>query len=155
MDVSFPLGKAEMRRIEPFFPRPHGMPRVDDRCVVRGSRLTQMRSQAGSAKGTHACFGSWLNGRIVKRLGRHSTTIYQYVHAVEGKRHEFYRLLPWLRSGRKPRRLRWWAHNLSAVIKHGRTMFRPCPALASRPRKYRRQALTSAGPCWPRGGRML
>ena len=30
------LSKAQMRRIEPYFPRSHGVPRVDDRRVVSG-----------------------------------------------------------------------------------------------------------------------
>ncbi len=30
------LTPAQMRRIEPFFPRSHGMPRVDDRRVLSG-----------------------------------------------------------------------------------------------------------------------
>ena len=30
------LSKAEMRRIEPYFPLSHGMPRVDDRRVISG-----------------------------------------------------------------------------------------------------------------------
>jgi len=30
------LSQAQMRRIEPYFPRSHGVPRVDDRRVVSG-----------------------------------------------------------------------------------------------------------------------
>ena len=30
----FLLSKAQMRRIEPYFPLSHGMPRVDDRRVI-------------------------------------------------------------------------------------------------------------------------
>jgi hypothetical protein len=30
------LSKAQMRRIEPFFPLSHGIPRVDDRRIVSG-----------------------------------------------------------------------------------------------------------------------
>ena len=30
------LSKAQMRRIEPYFPLPHGVPRVDDRRVLSG-----------------------------------------------------------------------------------------------------------------------
>jgi transposase len=36
MDVPLLLSKAQMRRIEPFFPLPHGVPRVDDRRIVSG-----------------------------------------------------------------------------------------------------------------------
>ncbi|MEZ5743189.1 MAG: IS5 family transposase [Sphingomonadaceae bacterium] len=36
MDVPFLLSKAQMRRIEPFFPLSHGIPRVDDRRIVSG-----------------------------------------------------------------------------------------------------------------------
>jgi transposase len=36
MDVPFLLSKAQMRRIEPFFPLSHGLPRVDDRRIVSG-----------------------------------------------------------------------------------------------------------------------
>ncbi len=36
MDVPFVLSEAQMRRIEPFFPLSHGMPRVDDRRIVSG-----------------------------------------------------------------------------------------------------------------------
>jgi transposase len=32
----FLLSKAQMRRIEPFFPLSHGVPRVDDRRVISG-----------------------------------------------------------------------------------------------------------------------
>ena len=34
MDVPFMLSVAQMRRIEPFFPLSHGVPRVDDRRIV-------------------------------------------------------------------------------------------------------------------------
>lgn len=30
------LSEAQMRRIAPYFPRPHGVPRVDDRRVISG-----------------------------------------------------------------------------------------------------------------------
>jgi transposase len=36
MDDLFLLSKAQMRRIKPFFPLSHGVPRVDDRRVVSG-----------------------------------------------------------------------------------------------------------------------
>ena len=36
MDVPFQLSEAHMRRIEPFFPLSHGIPRVDDRRIVSG-----------------------------------------------------------------------------------------------------------------------
>ena len=36
MDDLFLLSDAQMRRIAPFFPRSHGIPRVDDRLVVSG-----------------------------------------------------------------------------------------------------------------------
>ncbi len=36
MDDLFLLSKAQMRRIAPFFPSSHGVPRVDDRRVVSG-----------------------------------------------------------------------------------------------------------------------
>ena len=36
MDVPFLLSEAQMRRIEPFFPLSHGIPRVDDRRIVSG-----------------------------------------------------------------------------------------------------------------------
>ncbi|WP_420797086.1 IS5 family transposase [Altericroceibacterium spongiae] len=36
MDVPFLLSRAQMRRIEPFFPLSHGVPRVDDRRIVSG-----------------------------------------------------------------------------------------------------------------------
>ncbi len=32
----FWLSRAQMRRIEPYFPLPHGIPRVDDRRVISG-----------------------------------------------------------------------------------------------------------------------
>jgi putative transposase len=34
MDVLFLLSEAQMRRIKPFFPLSHGVPRVDDRLIV-------------------------------------------------------------------------------------------------------------------------
>ena len=36
MDVPFLLSAAQMRRIEPYFPLSHGIPRVDDRRIVSG-----------------------------------------------------------------------------------------------------------------------
>jgi transposase len=36
MDVPFLLSEAQMRRIEPFLPLSHGIPRVDDRRIVSG-----------------------------------------------------------------------------------------------------------------------
>lgn len=36
MDVPFLLNEAQMRRIEPFFPLSHGIPRVDDRRIISG-----------------------------------------------------------------------------------------------------------------------
>jgi hypothetical protein len=36
MSDQFWLTKAQLKRIEPFFPRTRGMPRVDDRRVVSG-----------------------------------------------------------------------------------------------------------------------
>ncbi|WJY19860.1 IS5 family transposase [Alteriqipengyuania flavescens] len=36
MDVPFLLSRAQMRRIEPYFPLSHGIPRVDDRRIVSG-----------------------------------------------------------------------------------------------------------------------
>ncbi|MDG2480896.1 MAG: transposase, partial [Alphaproteobacteria bacterium] len=36
MDALFLLSEAQMRRIEPFFPLSHGIPRVDDRRVISG-----------------------------------------------------------------------------------------------------------------------
>ena len=36
MDDLFLLSDAQMRRIAPFFPRSHGIPRVDDRLVISG-----------------------------------------------------------------------------------------------------------------------
>ena len=36
MDDLLLLSRAQMRRIEPFFPRSHGVPRVDDRRVLSG-----------------------------------------------------------------------------------------------------------------------
>ena len=36
MDGLFLLSEAQIRRIEPFFPLSHGIPRVDDRRVISG-----------------------------------------------------------------------------------------------------------------------
>jgi transposase len=36
MDDLFLLSEAQMRRIKPFFPLSHGIPRVDDRRVISG-----------------------------------------------------------------------------------------------------------------------
>jgi transposase len=36
MSDLFLLSRTQMRRIEPFFPRPRGLPRVDDRRVISG-----------------------------------------------------------------------------------------------------------------------
>ena len=36
MDDLFLLSEAQMRRIEPYFPLSHGIPRVDDRRIVSG-----------------------------------------------------------------------------------------------------------------------
>ena len=39
MDDLFLLSEVQMRRIEPFFPLSHGIPRVDDRRVISGSQV--------------------------------------------------------------------------------------------------------------------
>ena len=44
MDVPFLLSEAQMRRIEPFFPLSHGIPRVDDQRIVSGMRVSPMSS---------------------------------------------------------------------------------------------------------------
>ena len=36
MSDQFWLTEAELKRIAPYFPKSHGVPRVDDRCVVSG-----------------------------------------------------------------------------------------------------------------------
>ena len=36
MRTLFYLSESQLERIKPFFPRSHGAPRVDDRCVVSG-----------------------------------------------------------------------------------------------------------------------
>ena len=36
MPKLFLLSRAQMRRIKPFFPKPRGLPRVDDRRVISG-----------------------------------------------------------------------------------------------------------------------
>ena len=36
MRTLFYLSESQLERIKPFFPRSHGVPRVDDRCVVSG-----------------------------------------------------------------------------------------------------------------------
>ena len=36
MNDLFLLSEAQMRRIEPYFPLSHGVPRVDDRLVISG-----------------------------------------------------------------------------------------------------------------------
>jgi transposase len=36
MNDLFLLSEAQMRRIKPYFPRSHGVPRVDDRLVISG-----------------------------------------------------------------------------------------------------------------------
>ena len=48
MDDLFLLSEVQMRRIEPFFPLSHGIPRVDDRRVIRGSSLSLGMDCAGA-----------------------------------------------------------------------------------------------------------
>ncbi len=45
MSDLFWLGDAQMARLEPFFPRSHGKPRVDDRRVLSGSEEDQKTIQ--------------------------------------------------------------------------------------------------------------
>ena len=44
MSDLFLLSRVQMRRIEPFFPRSRGLPRVDDRRVISGIVLSGVRS---------------------------------------------------------------------------------------------------------------
>ena len=50
------LSEAQMRRIEPFFPLSHGIPRVDDRRILSGHsvRDPQRAAVAGCAGGLWA-----------------------------------------------------------------------------------------------------
>jgi len=41
MSDVFWLSERQFRRIEPYFPRPHGIPRVDDRRVISGFWINQ------------------------------------------------------------------------------------------------------------------
>ncbi len=41
MSDQYWLSQAQLERIEPHFPLPHGVPRVDDRRVVSGSAQDQ------------------------------------------------------------------------------------------------------------------
>ena len=81
----FLLSKAQMRRIEPFFPLSHGVPRVDDRRVISGigtgcggamlraSTVRTRRSTIGSCAGAVlACstrFSPNWRARLASRAG--------------------------------------------------------------------------------------
>ena len=47
MSNIFWLTDAQMARIEPYFPKSHGKPRVDDRRVLSGTALVDARRAAG------------------------------------------------------------------------------------------------------------
>ena len=50
MSDLFWLSKAQMRRIEPYFPLSHGIPRVDDRRVISGIILSSGTGYAGGMR---------------------------------------------------------------------------------------------------------
>lgn len=56
MDEMLLLSAEQMRRIEPYFPLSHGVPRVDDRRILSGIpvRDTQRSSLAGCSQGLWA-----------------------------------------------------------------------------------------------------
>ena len=47
----FMLSDAQMRRIEPYFPLSHGIPRVDDRIMIDATHLKAHRTAASLLKG--------------------------------------------------------------------------------------------------------
>ena len=51
MDDLFMLSDAQMRRIEPYFPLSHGIPRVDDRIMIDATHLKVHRTAASLLKG--------------------------------------------------------------------------------------------------------
>jgi transposase len=67
----FLLSEAQMRRIEPFFPLSHGVPRVDDRRVISGivlvisagiGLMTPNQVHYGQADAIHAARQNTLDG---------------------------------------------------------------------------------------------
>jgi len=50
MDVAFLLSEPQMRRLEPYFPLSHGVPRVDDRRIVSGIIYVIKRNVARCAQ---------------------------------------------------------------------------------------------------------
>ncbi len=51
VDDLFMLSDAQMRRIEPYFPLSHGIPRVDDRIMIDATHLKAHRTAASLLKG--------------------------------------------------------------------------------------------------------
>jgi len=50
------LSEAQMRRIEPYFPLSHGMPRVDDRKLISGMTSPAAREQMRRHPGSNRSF---------------------------------------------------------------------------------------------------
>ena len=76
MEVPLLLTKAQMCRIEPYFPLSHGIPRVDDRRIVSGIiyviKHGLMWRDAPKAYGPHKtiynCFMRWSRMGVVGRI---------------------------------------------------------------------------------------
>ena len=70
------LSEAQMRRIEPYFPLSHGVPRVDDRRVVSGKygsirRICASDNQIRSLMAAPPCTTiESINHRLSKRFNR-------------------------------------------------------------------------------------
>ena len=62
MDELFLLSDAQMRRIKPYFPLSHGVPRVDDRRVGAGGAAHDRRAEpaARESRGASANLTAWL-----------------------------------------------------------------------------------------------
>jgi transposase len=76
MEVPFMLSRAQMRRIEPYFPLSHGIPRVDDRRIVSAIiyviKHGLMWRDAPKAYGPHKtfynCFIRWSRMGVFNRI---------------------------------------------------------------------------------------
>ena len=90
MSDLFWLSQAQMRRIEPYFPLSHGVPRVDDRRIV--SAIIFVIRNALAERGIVACIPSRANRKVTIP---HDRTLYRQRHKVEnmfGRRKDWRRI---------------------------------------------------------------
>jgi putative transposase len=69
MSDLFWLSEAQMRRIKPYFPLSHGVPRVDDRRVIRnGLRWRDAPAEYGPSKTIYNRFIRWSRMGVLNKI---------------------------------------------------------------------------------------